>query len=93
MKKQMRRKVRKKNEEKETETEKIKPESLGGKISLFLTKFKRSNGKPTKQENDVNVEERISDEATEELKELEPEEKEEIVGKEKEKRIGSETPV
>ena len=83
----------KKDEEKDTETEKIKPESLGGKISLFLTKFKRSNGKPTKQENDVNVEEKISDEATEELKELEPEEKEEKVGEEKEKRIGSETPV
>merc|ERR1712060_819230 len=83
----------KKDEEKETETDKIKTQSLGGKISLFLTKFKRSDGKLSKQENDVHVDEKISDEVTEELKELEPEEKEEKIGEEKEKRIGSETPV
>merc|ERR1712060_546904 len=81
------------DEEKETETDKIKTQSLGGKISFFLTKFKRSGGKPSKQENDVHVDEKISDEVTEELKELEPEEKEEKIGEEKEKRIGSETPV
>merc|ERR1712060_1030287 len=81
------------DEEKETETDKIKTQSLGGKISLFLTKFKRSDGKPSTQENDVHVDAKISDEVTEELKELEPEEKEEKIGEEKEKRIGSETPV
>merc|ERR1712060_835694 len=83
----------KKEEEKETETDKIKTQSLGGKISFFLTKFKRSDGKPSTQENDVHVDAKISDEVTEELKELEPEEKEEKIGEEKEKRIGSETPV
>merc|ERR1711870_111047 len=81
------------DEEKDEKKDEIKTQSLGGKISLFLTKFKRSDGKLSKQENDVHVDEKISGEVTEELKELEPEEKEEKIGEEKEKRIGSETPV
>jgi len=81
----------KKDEDSNTETQKIKPESLGGKISLFLTKFKRSDGKATKDEHDESVDDKIHDEATEELRELEPEEKEEKMCEEK--RIGSETPV
>merc|ERR1719373_1043949 len=49
----------KKDEESSTETQKIKPESLGGKISLFLTKLKRSDGKATEEQRELEPEEKV----------------------------------
>ena len=84
----------KKDEEKEVaEADETKPTKITGRFSSFFAKFKRAEIKAEVEEKDEPEEEKLTDEASEELKELEPEDKEEKIEDEKQKRIGSETPV
>merc|ERR1712129_645773 len=80
-------------EESVEETEVKQSSSLGGKITTFLAKFKKTSTKSEELDKVTTEGEKHADEAIEELKELEPEDKEDKIVDEKEKRIGSETPV
>merc|ERR1712129_319763 len=80
-------------EESVEETEVKQSSSLGGKITTFLAKFKKTATKSEELDKVTTEGEKHADEAIEELKELEPEDKEDKIVDEKEKRIGSETPV